>query len=203
MFGCEGFYIKGRVNRRVQTIFRDQNFSFHVSCRYSRSQLKTLAVEQGIKIDFNVLSFRCFPVLLLTIKGSYFCQTKLTTNQASFGLRAFSKYLLFAELVGVEATEDPTLLGEEDRVQVPCMVVPVSYVDSRSTIHGIDIDLNAAAETDVVGDDVYYSSDPVDYEVDSESHPDVDEVPDDIDDEGINKVETLTQLQLETRFVIL
>ncbi|KAL1081264.1 hypothetical protein V6Z11_D09G052500 [Gossypium hirsutum] len=43
------------------------------------------------------------------------------------------------------------------------------------------------AETDVVGDDVYYSSDPVDYEVDSESDPDADEVSDDIDDEGVSE----------------
>ncbi|PPD94539.1 hypothetical protein GOBAR_DD08408 [Gossypium barbadense] len=75
---------------------------------------------------------------------------------------------LFAELADVEATEDPTPLGEEDGVEASCMVVLVLYVDSQSTIHGINIDLNAAAETDVVGDDVYYSSDPVDYEVDSE-----------------------------------
>ncbi|PPD85564.1 hypothetical protein GOBAR_DD17487 [Gossypium barbadense] len=94
---------------------------------------------------------------------------------------------LFAELAGVEATEDPTPLGEEDGVQAPCMVVLVSYVDSQSTIHGIDIDFNAVAETDIVGDDVYYSSDPVDYEVDSESDPDVGEVPDDIDEECVNK----------------
>ncbi|PPD76886.1 hypothetical protein GOBAR_DD26176 [Gossypium barbadense] len=87
----------------------------------------------------------------------------------------------------VEATEDPTPLGEEDGVEAPCMVVPVSYVDSQSPIHGINIDLNATSETDVVGDDVYYSSDPVDYEVDSESDPDADEVPDDIDDECVNE----------------
>ncbi|KAL1136917.1 hypothetical protein V6Z11_A12G271800 [Gossypium hirsutum] len=67
------------------------------------------------------------------------------------------------------------------------MVVPVSYVGSQSTIHGIDIDLNAAPETHVVGDDVYHSSDPSDHEVDSESDPNVDEVPDDIDDEGVNE----------------
>lgn len=67
------------------------------------------------------------------------------------------------------------------------MVVPVSYVGSQSTIHGIDIDLNAAPETAVVGDDVYHSSDPSDHEVDSESDPDVDEVSDDIDDEGVNE----------------
>ncbi|PPS06894.1 hypothetical protein GOBAR_AA13754 [Gossypium barbadense] len=93
---------------------------------------------------------------------------------------------LFAELAGIEATEDPTSLGEEDGAQEPCVVVPISYVDSQSTIHGIDIDLNAAPETNVVGDDVYQSTDPSDHEVDSESDPDVDEVPDDIDDEGVN-----------------
>ncbi|PPS18913.1 hypothetical protein GOBAR_AA01652 [Gossypium barbadense] len=58
---------------------------------------------------------------------------------------------LFVELAGVEETEDPTPLGEEDGAQEPCMVVPVSYV------------------------------------VDSESDPDVDEIPDDIDDEGVNE----------------
>ncbi|PPD83430.1 hypothetical protein GOBAR_DD19643 [Gossypium barbadense] len=94
---------------------------------------------------------------------------------------------LFAELASVEATEDPTPLGEEDGVEAPCIVVLVSYVDSQSPIYGINIDLNAATETDVVGDDVYYSSFPVDYEVDSESDPDADEVPDDINDEGVNK----------------
>ncbi|XP_017617936.2 uncharacterized protein LOC108462504 [Gossypium arboreum] len=93
---------------------------------------------------------------------------------------------LFAELAGVEETEDATL-GEEDGAQEPCMVVPVSYVGSQSTIHGTGIDLNAAPETVVVGDDVYHNSDPSDYEVDSESDPDVDEVPDDIDDEGVNE----------------
>ncbi|PPR80815.1 hypothetical protein GOBAR_AA39897 [Gossypium barbadense] len=94
---------------------------------------------------------------------------------------------LFAELAGVEATEDPTPLGEEDGVQTPCMVVPVSYVDSQSTIHGIDIDLNAAPKTDVAGDNVYYSSDLVVHEVDSENDPDVDKVPDDIDNECVNE----------------
>ncbi|PPD79889.1 hypothetical protein GOBAR_DD23184 [Gossypium barbadense] len=92
------------------------------------------------------------------------------------------------ELVDDEDVETMiALYCEEDGVQEPCMVVLVSYVDSQSTIHGTDIDLNAAPETDVVGDDVYYSSDPVDHEVDSESDPDVDEVPDDIEDEGVNE----------------
>ncbi|PPR82464.1 hypothetical protein GOBAR_AA38249 [Gossypium barbadense] len=54
---------------------------------------------------------------------------------------------LFAELASVEPIEDPTPL--------------------------INIDLNVAPETDVVGDDVYHSSDPSDHEVDSGSDPDV------------------------------
>ncbi|PPD87122.1 hypothetical protein GOBAR_DD15957 [Gossypium barbadense] len=95
--------------------------------------------------------------------------------------------MLFAELASVEATKDPIPLGEEDKVEAPCMVVPVSYADSQSPIYVINIDFNAATETNVVGDDVYYSSDPVDYEVDSESDPDADEVPDDIDDERVNE----------------
>ncbi|PPR96924.1 hypothetical protein GOBAR_AA23740 [Gossypium barbadense] len=94
------------------------------------------------------------------------------------------RFSFFAKLVGVEPTEDPTLLGEEDGAQESCMVVLISYVDSQSIIHGIDIDLNAAPETDVVGDDVYHSRDPSNHEVDSDSDSDLDldEVLDDIDD---------------------
>ncbi|PPD90459.1 hypothetical protein GOBAR_DD12603 [Gossypium barbadense] len=98
---------------------------------------------------------------------------------------------LFAKLAGVEPTEDPTPLGEEHEAQEPCMVVPIPYVDSQSTIHGIDIDLNAAPETNVVGDDIYRSSDPYDHEVDSDSDPDVDEIPNDIDDEGVSDNENV------------
>ncbi|PPS17661.1 hypothetical protein GOBAR_AA02913 [Gossypium barbadense] len=93
---------------------------------------------------------------------------------------------LFAELAGEEPTKDPTSLGEEDGAQEPCMVVLISYIDSQSTIHRIDIDINVAPEINVVGDNVYHSSDPSNHEVDSDSDPDVDEVPDDIDDEGVN-----------------
>ncbi|PPR89554.1 hypothetical protein GOBAR_AA31121 [Gossypium barbadense] len=66
------------------------------------------------------------------------------------------------------------------------MVVPISYVDSQSTIREINIDLNTALETDVVGDDVYHSSDPFDHKVDSDSDPDVNKVLDDIHDEVVN-----------------
>ncbi|PPD83085.1 hypothetical protein GOBAR_DD19986 [Gossypium barbadense] len=53
------------------------------------------------------------------------------------------------------------------------------YCETRSNqnapiqLFAINIDLNVAPETDVVGDDVYHSSDPSDHEVDSGSDPDV------------------------------
>ncbi|KAH1083227.1 hypothetical protein J1N35_022988 [Gossypium stocksii] len=94
---------------------------------------------------------------------------------------------LFVKLAGVEPTEDPTPLGEEDGAQELCMVVLISYVDSQSTIHGIDIDLNPAPETNVVGNDVYHNRDLSDHEVYSDSGPDVDEVLDNIDNEDMNE----------------
>ncbi|PPD71152.1 hypothetical protein GOBAR_DD31965 [Gossypium barbadense] len=67
---------------------------------------------------------------------------------------------LFAELAGVEPTKDLTVLGEEHEAQEPSMVAPILYVDSESSIYGIDIDLNVAPDINVVGDDGYDSSDP-------------------------------------------
>ncbi|PPD91005.1 hypothetical protein GOBAR_DD12067 [Gossypium barbadense] len=93
---------------------------------------------------------------------------------------------LFAELAGVEPIEDLTAYGEEHGAQEPCVVAPISYVDSESAIRGIDIDLNVASDIDVVGDDGYDSNDSCDQEVGSDSDPDVDEVSDDIDDEDVN-----------------
>ncbi|PPS01505.1 hypothetical protein GOBAR_AA19157 [Gossypium barbadense] len=93
---------------------------------------------------------------------------------------------LFAELASMEQNEDFTVYGEEHGAQKPCVVAPISYVDSESTIRGINIDLNVISDTDVVGDDGYDSSDPCDQEVNSDSDPDVDYVPDDIDDEDVN-----------------
>ncbi|PPD87342.1 hypothetical protein GOBAR_DD15728 [Gossypium barbadense] len=63
---------------------------------------------------------------------------------------------------------------------------PILLFADQSTIHGIDIDFNAAPETDVIDDDVYHSNDPSDHEVESYSDLDVDEVSNDIDDEGMN-----------------
>ncbi|PPD99235.1 hypothetical protein GOBAR_DD03762 [Gossypium barbadense] len=82
---------------------------------------------------------------------AFYCGTRSNQN---------APIQLFAELAGVEPTEDPTPLGEEDGAQELCMVVLISYVDSQSTIHEINIYLNAAPENDVADDDVCHSSDP-------------------------------------------
>ncbi|PPR84437.1 hypothetical protein GOBAR_AA36278 [Gossypium barbadense] len=92
---------------------------------------------------------------------------------------------LFTELASMEQNEDLTAYGEE-HAQKPCKVTPISYVDSVSTIHGINIDLNVTQDIDVVSDDGYDSSDPCDQEVDSDSDPDVDDTSDDIEDEDVN-----------------
>ncbi|PPR81642.1 hypothetical protein GOBAR_AA39073 [Gossypium barbadense] len=99
--------------------------------------------------------------------------------------------MLFVELADVEPTKNLILLGEEHRAQELCMVVPISYVNSQSTVRRIYIDFNAALETNVVGDNGYNSSDPSDHEVDSDSDLDVDEVMNDIDDEGVNDDENV------------
>ncbi|PPR99842.1 hypothetical protein GOBAR_AA20824 [Gossypium barbadense] len=93
---------------------------------------------------------------------------------------------LLAELASVEPNEDLAAYGEEHGAQEPCMVAPILYVDSESAIREIDIDLNVAPDINVVGDDGYNSIVLCDQKVDSDSDPDVDEVPDDIDDEDVN-----------------
>ncbi|PPE01533.1 hypothetical protein GOBAR_DD01412 [Gossypium barbadense] len=86
----------------------------------------------------------------------------------------------------MEQNEDVNAYGEEHGAQKPCMVAPISYVDSELTIDGISIDLNITPDIDVVGDDGYDGSDHYDEEVNSDSDPDVDDVSDDIDDEDVN-----------------
>ncbi|PPD85720.1 hypothetical protein GOBAR_DD17325 [Gossypium barbadense] len=105
--------------------------------------------------------------------------------------------MLFTELAGVEPTTDPNPLGEEHGAQELCMVVLISYVDNQSTIRGIDIDLNASPETDVVSDDIYHNSDPSNHEVNSDSNLDMDEVPNEIDDEGMNDDENVNTSSVE------
>ncbi|PPS10821.1 hypothetical protein GOBAR_AA09826 [Gossypium barbadense] len=110
---------------------------------------------------------------------------------------------LFAKLADVETTEDPTPLGEEHGTQEPCMVVPISYVDSQLTVCGIEININAALETDAVGDDGCGSSDPFDHEADNDSDPDVDKIWDDIDNECVNDNRNVNALQLRGKLNVL
>ncbi|PPS12401.1 hypothetical protein GOBAR_AA08236 [Gossypium barbadense] len=93
---------------------------------------------------------------------------------------------LFVELAGMEQNKDLTAYGEEHGAQESCMVAPISYVNSDSTIRGIYIDFNVTPDIDVVGDDGYDSSDSCDQEVNSDSDSDVDEILDDIDDKDMN-----------------
>ncbi|PPD78788.1 hypothetical protein GOBAR_DD24289 [Gossypium barbadense] len=93
---------------------------------------------------------------------------------------------IFAELTGMEQNEDVNAYGEEHGAQESCMVASISYVDSELTIGGIGIDLNITPDIDVVGDDGYDGSNHYDQEVNSDSDPDVDDVPNDIDNEDVN-----------------
>ncbi|PPR96802.1 hypothetical protein GOBAR_AA23865 [Gossypium barbadense] len=81
---------------------------------------------------------------------------------------------LFAELADVEPVEYPIPLGEEHGVQDSCMVVPIVYVDNQLIVCMIEIDLDATP------------ADPFDHEVANHSGPDLDEVPDDIDEKDMN-----------------
>ncbi|PPS07363.1 hypothetical protein GOBAR_AA13288 [Gossypium barbadense] len=110
---------------------------------------------------------------------------------------------LFPELACMEQNEDLTAYGEEHRAQEPCVVDPISYFDSESTIRGIGINLNITPDIDVVGDDGYDSSDLFDQEVDSDSDPDVDDAPDDIDDEDVNDDESINTSSVGTECDIL
>ncbi|KAH1064354.1 hypothetical protein J1N35_029341 [Gossypium stocksii] len=89
-------------------------------------------------------------------------------------------------LADVEPIENPAPLGEEHGSQESCIVVLISYLNSQSTVHGINIDLSVALDTDTICDDGYNSSDPSDHEVDSDSDLDIDKVSNDIDDENTN-----------------
>ncbi|PPD76338.1 hypothetical protein GOBAR_DD26733 [Gossypium barbadense] len=93
---------------------------------------------------------------------------------------------LFAELVGMEQNEDVNASDEEHGAQEPWMVALISYVDSESTMGGIGIDLNITPDIDVDGGEKEGGSYHWDEEVNSDGDPDVDDVPDDIDDEDVN-----------------
>ncbi|KAL1068290.1 hypothetical protein V6Z11_D12G187300 [Gossypium hirsutum] len=77
------------------------------------------------------------------------------------------------------------------------MVAPISYVDSESTMGEIDIDLNITPDVDMVGGEEECAGeeegggDHWDEEVDSDGDPDVDDVPDDINNEDVNNDESI------------
>ncbi|KAK5810648.1 hypothetical protein PVK06_025964 [Gossypium arboreum] len=100
-------------------------------------------------------------------------------------------------------------LGEEHGVQDLCTVVLRAFVDRRSTVHGIDIDLNAqlasenlnldlylqihpiVIETSADGDDGFDNNDPFDHEIEDYKGPDLEKVLDDVDDECVNDDENV------------
>ncbi|KAH1056965.1 hypothetical protein J1N35_035030 [Gossypium stocksii] len=99
---------------------------------------------------------------------------------------------LFVKLADVETIEYSTPLGEEHGVQDPCTMVPINInLGPILQIHLV------VFETDADGDDEYNNSDPCDHEVVDYSNPDLDEVLDDIDDEGAKTMKMLTRLNFE------
>ncbi|PPR98735.1 hypothetical protein GOBAR_AA21931 [Gossypium barbadense] len=85
---------------------------------------------------------------------------------------------LFAKLVDVELSEDPTPLGEEHGVQDPFTNLS-PYLQIHSMVF----------ETDADGDDGYYNIDPFDHEINSD--PNIDKVPNEFDDENTNDDENV------------
>ncbi|PPD96172.1 hypothetical protein GOBAR_DD06806 [Gossypium barbadense] len=95
---------------------------------------------------------------------------------------------LFDELADVESTEDFTPLSKEHGVQDPCTEVSRVSVDRWSSIHEFDINLNAPPMFENLNLGPRLQIHPVVIEIDADdySDPDLDKVPDDIDDEDVN-----------------
>ncbi|KAK5786467.1 hypothetical protein PVK06_041104 [Gossypium arboreum] len=109
------------------------------------------------------------------------------------------------ELVDDEDVETMVALCyEECGVQDPCIVIPIAYVDRQSIVCSIDIDLNTppvpknlnssprlqihpvVIETHANDDDGYDNNGSSDHEVEDYSDPNLDDIPDDIDDKCAN-----------------
>ncbi|KAH1047208.1 hypothetical protein J1N35_037992 [Gossypium stocksii] len=107
---------------------------------------------------------------------------------------------LFIELADLESAKDYIPLGKEHGVQDLCTVVSMAYVDSRSIVHGINIDLNAAFASknlnsgprlqihlmvlniDADSDYGYDNNNPSNHKVEDYSDSNLDRVLDNIDD---------------------
>ncbi|PPD77201.1 hypothetical protein GOBAR_DD25866 [Gossypium barbadense] len=59
---------------------------------------------------------------------------------------------LFVELVGMEQNEDVNASDEEDGAEEPWMVAPISYVDSESTMGGVDVNNDEGINASSVGE---------------------------------------------------
>ncbi|KAH1082674.1 hypothetical protein J1N35_022435 [Gossypium stocksii] len=93
---------------------------------------------------------------------------------------------LFAELVNVKPVEDITLLSEQYGVQGLCMEVLRVFFDRQSSTRGFNIDFNAPPTSENLnpdGENGYDNNVRSDHEVKDYSNPNLDEVPDDINDE--------------------
>ncbi|PPS18494.1 hypothetical protein GOBAR_AA02079 [Gossypium barbadense] len=89
---------------------------------------------------------------------------------------------LFAELADVKPVENVTQLSQQLGVEDLCTEVPKLFM------HDFDIDLNVGCldviEIDALGEDGSDNNDCSDHECEDFSDPDLDDVPDDIHDEG-------------------
>ncbi|PPD90998.1 hypothetical protein GOBAR_DD12060 [Gossypium barbadense] len=142
--------------------------------------------------------FYKFPVSSNPIK---FTEMKLLENDdvetmvtlyCSLGRLNTEPIQLFTKLADTELVENVTQLSQQYGVQDPRTKVP------RSSVHGFDINLNIGCsdqyggglqihpvviETDTLGEYGSNNNDCSDYECEDLSGPDLDDVPDDIDDE--------------------
>ncbi|KAH1047499.1 hypothetical protein J1N35_038283 [Gossypium stocksii] len=106
---------------------------------------------------------------------------------------------LFVELADVDIVENVTQLSQQDGVENSRTKVPRVSVDRRSFVRGFDIDLNVGCsyqyggglqihpvviETDVLVEDGSDNNSYSDHEGKDFSDPDLDNIPDDIDNEG-------------------
>ncbi|KAK5825774.1 hypothetical protein PVK06_020640 [Gossypium arboreum] len=121
---------------------------------------------------------------------------------------------LFVKLVNAKLVEDITPLSQEYEVKDPCTEVPRVSVDRRSSVRSFDIDLNVRCldqysgeaistwpknlphvvlqihpvviETNAHGEDGFDKNCHFNHEGEDFSDPDVDDIPDDIENKGAN-----------------
>ncbi|PPS10334.1 hypothetical protein GOBAR_AA10320 [Gossypium barbadense] len=104
------------------------------------------------------------------------------------------EWIQFAELANVEPVEDFTQLNEEYVVQDPYTEVPRAFdidLNSPPASENLNLGLHlqiylVLIETDIDGEDEYDNNSYFDHEVEDYSEPDLDDVPDDINNKCAN-----------------